>query len=169
MKKIYALTLLLALLAVLAVPMAASANTVVNSVTVGGSITVGSIAMSPPGAIAFGTLSLITPTLNEKNAAPGSVTVTTGSSGATAWTASAQAATSLRTGSMMSGSNYLQTKLQIGKSVAENTWIPADTVLSYSGSAATGPIPFAAKQTLLASDNNAIYSITITFTASFTG
>jgi len=167
MKKIYALTLLLALLAVLAVPMAASANTVVNSVTVGGSITVGSIAMSPPGAIAFGTLSLINP--NEKNAAPGSVTVTPGSSGATAWTASAQAATSLRTGSMMSGSNYLQTKLQIGKSVAENTWIPADTVLSYSGSAATGPIPFAAKQTLLASDNNAIYSITITFTASFTG
>ena len=167
MKKIYALTLLLALLAVLAVPMAASANTVVNSVTVGGSITVGSIAMSPPGAIAFGTLSLITPA--EKNAAPGSVTVTPGSSGATAWTATATAATSTKPGSMMSGSNYLQTKLQIGKSVAENTWINADTVLNYSGSAATGPIPFAAKQTLLASDNNAIYSITITFTASFTG
>ena len=166
MKKIYALALLLALVAVLAVPMAASANTVVNNVTVGGSITVGSIAMSPPGAIAFGTLSAIT--LNEKNASPGSVTVTPGSSGKTTWTAGAIAATSTHTGWMMSGGASLTNELQIGKSVAENSWTQAHTGITYSGSAATGPIPFAAKQVYATTDSVAIYSITITFTASFT-
>ena len=168
MKKIYALALLLALVAVLAVPMAASANTVISNVTVGGNITNGTIAMAAPGAIAFGTLSSVTP--NEKNAAPGTVTVTPGSSGTTTWTATAAAlANPPSTGYMTMGGTKLANPVFIGKSIAEGMLVNAATgSLAYSGSA-SGPITFAAKQTLLASDNNAIYSITITFTASFTG
>ena len=84
MKKILVLGIFLALVAVLAAPMAVLADDVLTQ----GAVTVSSISFTAPSNINFG--SLVLGENYAKSATNGSVTVTEGSNGADAWQVTAQ-------------------------------------------------------------------------------
>jgi hypothetical protein len=176
MKKIFVLAGLLALVAIMAVPMAASAATTI----IGGSVTEATVTMTPPSAIAFGALVYSATVPMEKASTAGSVTVVKGTSGVISWTVTAQATTGTTPGKMSSATADLTTWLLIGKTLAtpadyrcadgigrniHSTAIPAG-VLTYTGTTTPGSIPFCARQWIETTDTTpGVYSATITFTA----
>ena len=150
--------------------------------------TYASITITPPSAIAFGTLSYTS--FNEKAATSGSVTATPGSSGVVAWSVTATGSTGIKPGFMVTDSTALTNPLLIGYTLAApgpeltpTLWTAADGVaipaglhgsgailggsLLYSGTAATGTLDFCARQYVEAATDTTMgaYSCTITFTA----
>lgn len=182
MKKIITLAFLLALVAVMAVPMAAYAAS--GTTTVGGSVVGGTISVTPPSAIAFGTLKLDDSPIAKTATTPGRITVTTGTSGADDWTCSAKCLTDSK---LKSGSTALTYELLIkenGSTYSSGAYHRVDgpagagTVgpgagtayaagdLIYDGAGSVTDLSFAVLQHVSGSDTTAgTYSITITFTA----
>ena len=175
MKKIIALACLLAVMAILVVPMAASAATSSTGiVTVTGSFVAASVKVTAPGALAFGTFESgkfnigSSPTM-------GKVEVTPGTSKLTDWVLKAQAATP----NMKSGVNILQDYLLIS---FDGTWYkianggdgsvqgtgPYSGTLQITGSDASHNFDFYGKQWVRADDLPGIYTLSITFTATCT-
>lgn len=185
MKKIFAITFLVALVAIMAVPMAAfAADTAVVSTSVGGSVTAASISMVAPGAISAMAL-VYTDTFVpvDKAATNGSVTMTGGTAGEIAWQVVALATSP---GKLTNGGSAFTNELLIGKTVDAPGWcwadgtgaasihsltVPADADLTYTGTTSPGTIPFRARQYVEEVDGDlpvGSYSITITFTATIT-
>jgi len=194
MKKIFALAFVLALVAIMAVPMAASAATGTGGTTVGGSVLAGTITVAPPSAISFVLLNA-SPTATEdaQSATPGRVTVVPGTSGKTAWTMTAKSTAGTYPGYLATGATKLDQPLLIAKTLGSwylasgntgTTLIPplSDTdyftgtgttvisgALSYAGAVSVTDIFLYAKQWVNSSDSTAgAYSCTITFTAIIT-
>jgi hypothetical protein len=167
-KKLLILATLLALLAVLAIPMAAFAYTNTGTTNVNGSIIAPSITIAPPTAIDFGTLKV---GVNEKNSdATGSVLVAVGSANSGNWQVTA-ASDPWYGGYMYNGSNNLAQKMWIA---TVDGYVYADTGSSYTGTfdnvGACTPSPFTlyAHQDVLNTDPAGYYGIVIVFTASIT-
>jgi len=174
MKKILALACLLALVAILVVPMAATAAAPTTPVS--GTVKYATVSMTAPSALAFNTFKM---GWNYATAVtPGKVTVVPGTSLLTNWTVTA-AATSIFLGN---ATDNLDTPLLVGPSKDGPHWfflnggsttidgtvypIPPDSGhLTYSGTTTPGSVPFAAAQFIKASDITAgSYSVTVTFT-----
>jgi hypothetical protein len=140
MKKILALAFVLAIVAILAVPMAASAATGTGGTTVGGSVRSGTITVAPPSAINFVLLNA-SPAVPEdgQSVTPGRVTVVPGTSGKTAWTMTAKSTTPAASAGYLAtpSSVKLDQPLLIAKSNAVGTlWN-----LAAGGSAVGNQIP----------------------------
>jgi hypothetical protein len=181
MKKIIGLACLLVLVAVLVVPMAATAAL---STPITGTTVLPSIAVTAPVAFGFGTLALGD---NFKAAANGSVVVTIGSSLKGNWQVIADSAV----GYMQTSDNVNSlSEYQLCAETTAGPWFTADGKahvvnslsypagnLTYSGTATgaanakvTIPLKFAVYQATKVSDvaTARTYSITYTFTASVT-
>jgi len=180
MKKIFALAFLLALVAVMVVPLAAFGATGVQ--TVGGSVTGGTITVTPASAIAFGMLAVEDSPITKIAATKGKVTVTPGTSGADDWTCVVRSLTdsTMKTGA----STYLSKALLIAEddnTYSDGLWYRADGpvgggsdpatyqagALTFKGTAGSvTDISFKAMQYVTGSDTTAgAYSITLTWTA----
>jgi hypothetical protein len=167
------LGLVLAVVAMVATPVAVFAATS-ETTTVGGEVTAPSISIIPPSPINFGPFASAT---NSKWAdTAGSVSVTLGSSQTASWQVTAtDQYTGTGTGHMYNGA-FLTNPLGISKD-ATNWKVAGGSAwngygsgpLTYSGSGASGSLPFAAQQTIVAGDVAGTYSITIVFSATITG
>jgi hypothetical protein len=145
-----------------------------GTTTVGGTVTGPSISVTAPSAIDFGPFASAT---NSKWAdTAGSVSVTLGSSETASWQVTAtDQYTGTGTGHMYNGA-FLTNPLGIS-SDAVNWKVAGGSAwngygsgpLTYSGSGASGSLPFAAQQTIVAGDAAGTYSITIVFSATITG
>ncbi len=159
MKKLLILGAVMALLAVLVVPMAAFADT--TEVT--GGYSAATIVVSDLANFGFGTF---TYGQNVQGPKTGSVTVTNYSQSPTSWTVTAKN-TDASTGYMRvggaGGSPWLTTRLMIA--LDSNVWQWADNGDSWTSGPATGNFDFWARQDVTNSDAPGIYSIIITFTA----
>jgi hypothetical protein len=182
MKKIIAVAFLLALVAVLAVPMAAFAAT--GSTTVGGSVTAGTVSVTPPTAIAFGAMKVSESPLTKQATTGAKVTVIPGSSGLEAWTMTVKSTAGLKPGWLSTSSASLTYPLLISDN--GTGWVRADAptvgasnltppvtppqvyaggALTYLGTGTQSDLDFFAKQWLTSGDDEAgTYSITLTFT-----
>jgi hypothetical protein len=190
-KRILIIGMILALVAVLVVPLTASAANS-GQTTVGGIIGGATVTMTAPSAIASwaatgwagGNPNFGSGDNYGTSATPGTVTVNPGTSGVTSWTVTAacttnfsKAATPPQTGNMYCStpSTWLKDALMIGPDntvragstwVSGNTWNNAGTGFSYTGNAASGSLPLFAEQTITPTDTTpGSYSITISFTA----
>lgn len=184
MKKIIYMALLLALVVIMAVPMAASAaDTDVKTTSVGAGITAASISMVAPTAIS-GMALVYTDTFVpiDKAATSGSVTMTGGTAGEISWQVVAKAASP---GKLNNAGNEVADQLLIGKTTDTPDWrwatgtgaasIHGQTItsgeLTYTGTTSPGTIPFRARQYVETTDGAlpaGTYSLTITFTATIT-
>jgi hypothetical protein len=167
-KRILIIAATLVLLAMLAVPMAAFASDT-GDTTVQGAVTIASVTITAPSAINFGNFVLGENTAT--SATPGSLVVTPGTSGITAWTVTAQSLAPYASGQMWSddASRFLDTRLIITLATwAQQGW--ADVGVTLTGATASDSVPFNAKQTIVMADTAkaGAYTITITFTASCT-
>lgn len=197
MKKILALAFVLAMVAILAVPMAATAATGTGGTPVGGSIVAGTITVTPPSAINFAVLNASKTVPEESQSlTPGKVTVVAGTSGKTAWTMTAKSTGGTYPGFLAYGATRLDQPLLIAQALSGTlagwylasgatgtTTIPptggdyftatqavASGTLLYSGPDSVTDIFLYAKQWVDQHDTTAgVYSCTITFTASITG
>ena len=178
MKKIIVLACMLALVAILVVPMAASAAT---TTPVSGTIKSATVTVTAPSTIAFGTFAMGWNLQNSTTA--GTVTVTPGTSGKTNWTVTAAWA------KMKKGTVELKSWLLGSPDGGATTWHAGDGVdqwvyggdgtgddvacygpLTYSGTTATGTLSFYAWQYIGADDVDSFsdagaYATTVTFTA----
>jgi len=174
MKKILGLGLLLAVVAAVALPAVAFAETT-DDTTATGEMVGASISITAPASqgLDFG---VFVPGANNVNSAGdnGAVTVTPGSNGNDDWVVTAVSAPAY--GGRMFTSNgggvFLTDKLWISKD--GSSWYFADGStgsLTYTGSgSATGCLPLYAQQTIESTDTTTgVYDITITFSASLTG
>lgn len=190
MKKIICMALLLALVAVLALPMMASAATKDGTGTtiVGGSIVGVGVTVTAPSGLAFGTLVASTTVANNKTATAGSINVTAGSGTITGWTVTVAQLTGVATlGYLASGAtSKLTDPLLVAKTSADpffsvaaignntpingTTW--TDTRLTYIGSAVGAtPLPLYARQWVETADLSltpGAFTLTLTFTGTVT-
>lgn len=153
MKKLLILVAVLALVAVLVVPVAAFAD---NTATVSGTMPAESITVGAPSAISFGTFTL---GMNGPfpSATPGTVTAF-----ADTWQVDVTASSA----SMKSGGDALTDYLQISSGDTWHNCAASPTnIFSYTGNPTS--LPFEAEQTIVGSDLSmgaGVYNITITFT-----
>ena len=150
-KKILALGLVLALAAVMVIPVAVSAAGT-DTATVSGTVAF-SIDVTIPDTISLGTPMIVG---DNPSGAKTLHVVANGN-----W--KVDAADLANGGYMKDSSTPLTNKLQISKDNV--TYSGADSAIQYTGSSTTGTdLNFYAKQTVAASDAVGSYSITITFT-----
>jgi hypothetical protein len=185
MKRIFVLAFLLALVAIMAVPMAAfAADTAVVTTSVGGAVSAASISMVAPGAIS-GMALVYTPEFTpiDKAGTNGSVTMTAGTAGLIGWQVVADA---VSPGKLAFAGTPVANQLLLGKTVDTPDWrwatgtgtatihgqtVPASGKLTYTGSTSPGTIAFRARQYVESTDGDLLagtYAITITFTATIT-
>jgi hypothetical protein len=171
MKKILFLGLVLALLAVVAVPVAAFADTT-GDTEVSGTFVAASLSVTAPDPLNFGNF---VQGYNYAGPSVGNVTFDPGSSAETGWSM-----TALGNSTMFApGPIYLNNYLLI--SADDSTWfianggsgsvngIPYSGTLTYTGGSGTNlPFNFWAAQFIVPADQPGVYSDTITFTASMT-
>ncbi len=165
-KRILTLGMLLALVAVMALPMAAFAETNTGSGTVP---TVSStISITAPGNFSFGDFTVsANSTASSTN---GTTTYIPGNDSASGWQVTAtDNNTGTNTGKMLrtTDSHPLTSELQISQDVG-SSYFAASSTLTYSG-AASGQYTFDAKQYIASDELAGVYSIAIKFTGTLTG
>lgn len=154
-KKILAIALALALLAVLVAPLAAFASD--GTTTITGDVTSG-YSFTPPAAISLGSMSPSAPAANNSSG-------TLNGNNASGYTVTAVDASTTNTGYMVSGTNVLQNYFMIGKDTSSLAAADTAQTLLNSTAAGSNPVPLYVSQTISPSDAIATgYSITITFT-----
>jgi hypothetical protein len=164
MKKILALVAVMALVAALVVPLAASANALPTILT--GTVTLPTVTVTPPANYAW---TLFKVGGNWSPDQTGSVAVAEGSANSTTWQVVAQDLSATDYGFMRDGSNNaLATKFEISKVYADGGLTWANTGITYTGTDA-GSFDFYGYQMVTNGDAAGTYSVTITFTATVTG
>ena len=164
MKKILALVAVMALVAALVVPLAASANALPTILT--GTVTLPTVTVTPPANYAW---TLFKVGGNWSTDDTGSVVVSEGSANTTDWQVVAEDLSATDYGFMRDGSNNaLATKFEISKVYADGGLTWANTGITYTGTDA-GSFDFYGYQMVTNGDAAGTYSVTITFTATVTG
>ncbi len=164
-KRILTLGMLLALVAAMALPVAAFAETNSGSGTV--PLVSSTISIAAPGNFSFSTFTMGAD--NTASSTNGTTTYTQGNDSATGWQVLAtDNNTSTNTGKMLrtTDSHPLTSALQISKDVG-GSYVAASSTLTYTGSA-SGQYTFDAKQNITSSELAGSYTIAIKFTGSTT-
>jgi hypothetical protein len=170
MKKILVLAMALAMVAVLAVPLAAGATLVVGT-GIMGTITAPTITVTTPSAISF--VPFMFGVNKAKSGTAGSVSITYNSATTVSWQVVAQDNSDSAWGYMKIGGNgaALTNPLYIGPDGINwcQAWVAGGPFLTYTGTDGTGtPFDFWAYQQVVAGDAVGSYSTLITFTATIT-
>jgi hypothetical protein len=167
-RKLFLLGLILLSAALVAVPVAAFAETD-GSTVISGEVTAATITVVAPEAIDLS--NFVIGEISGNSSTPGTVTVTAGTAGyPVAYSVLASDAnTGDGRGFMMSGANQLSPSNKFHISPDGDSYYPADIGFSYSGIATEeleAPLPLYVKQAISGNETPGVYTITIAFTAS---